>query len=163
MKKFIIDAFNVIHKSSELRAKLGISPAIACNSLLSIISVYSAKYPSYSFIFVVDGNFEDIFISNIKITIKSSKNLTADQIIKEQIAFLSNTRNFTCVTSDTEVHNFARIHGCQVISSENFLKELQISQFSQYKSKSKFKNIKSEKPTNVSKKSIDEFKKLFES
>jgi predicted RNA-binding protein with PIN domain len=163
MKKYIIDAFNVIHKSSELRAKLGNSPAIACNSLLSMISVYSAKYPSYSFIFAVDGHFEDIFISNIKIKILTSKNQTADQIIKDQISLLTNTKNYFCITSDTEVHNFARIHGCQVISSEKFLKEIQTSQFNQQKTTSKFNNIKSEKPTNVSKKSIEEFKKLFES
>ena len=128
-----------------------------------MISVYSAKYPSYNFIFAVDGNFEDIYISNVKITIISSKNLNADQIIKEQIAHSNNTKDLTCITSDTEVHNFARIHGCQVISSENFLKELQTSQFNQQKTKSKFKNIKSEKPTGISKKSIEEFKKLFES
>lgn len=48
----------------------------------------------------------------------------ADDKIKHQIEDADNPRNIIVVTSDTGIKAFARKCGCEVISSENFIKQL---------------------------------------
>lgn len=177
MKTFIIDAFNLMHKNRDLAEKLKISPETASDSLIVLINSFAAIYPTYQFILVFDGNFQNtrqeiqigktgkvtiksqqlLNNSNPRIKIKFSGNESADKIIKIIIEGETNRKNLAVVTSDTEVHNFAKIHSCEVISSEDFNHKIK----NPPRKIKHEKSVRTEKPLSSSRNEIDEFKKLF--
>jgi predicted RNA-binding protein with PIN domain len=159
MKQYFIDGNNVIHKSSFLKQKFSQSPEIACNSLLAMIDTAFDKYSSYRFKVFFDGFNTGIVSPSHRIQTKNSGAKTADENLKKSISAIKSPANKIVVTSDTEVHNFARVHGVAVITSEEFLRQISGGSPAR-KSKSK-KNQKNEKPSASGKKEIREFLELF--
>jgi predicted RNA-binding protein with PIN domain len=163
MKIFLIDGNNVIHKVSTLQTKLQKSYILACSACIQYVYEYAHKYSSYKFIIFFDKLAEDLDTPLKNISVMSSMSQIADEQIKDHIAKSISTKNLTLVTSDTDLYNFGRVHACDTITSEQFIKLLSgtsISQTSTQSTKSK-NNRKNEKPNSASKKEINEFKKLF--
>lgn len=161
MKQYIIDGFNLIHKSSALKSKLSQGKNIAVAALIEIVRQYAADYPSYSFTIFIDGAKDCEVLKPAKVeTIFSGKTLTADELIKQYVAKHHQAKLLTVVSSDVEVYNYARIHACEAIISEDFLKIIQkpkaINTAYKYA-----KSTKKEKPNSASRKNIEEFKRLF--
>ena len=89
-------------------------------------------------------------INVIKIKIIYAKDLTADEMIKEEIERSINPRNLIVITSDSNLRNFARKCSCTIISSEDFSKQIKSPSSAEEESK-----IIQEMND------LDEFKKLF--
>ncbi len=159
MKKFLIDAHNLIHKDAELKKKFIKNPATASNSLLELVRIFSNKYPSYKFLVIFDGYFEGVSIPHPSITTIFSHKQTADTIIKEQIKNSLSTKNIVVVSSDSEVLSYSRIYSCELYTSEEFLLFIKPIEDTPIKS-SNFENNK-EKPNFTSKKDMDFFKNAF--
>lgn len=163
MKHFIIDAHNVIHKSAFLSSQIENSIDIARNSFLQMLSQFSHKYKSYKFTVYFDGKIGYIAVESKSIQIISSLDREADELIKEKIAKLKTTKNVIVVSSDNEIASYAKVHACDILTSQDFLSQLNVLvsvKTNNTKAKSKSK-IKTEKPNFTTKKDLDEFKKLF--
>jgi hypothetical protein len=145
MLHYIIDGNNLIGKISSLKHLP--DKQVAREKLALLLEKYfHGRKVKVSLHF--DG-FENnpIKISGVKIYY--SQNRTADEMIKNEIEKIKNTKSVIAVSSDTEVASFAKVCGCQIKSSESFYKELITSNK---------KSSESEKPTDFNK---EEFKKLF--
>lgn len=117
------------------------------------------KYSSYRFKVFFDGFNTGIVSPSHRIQTKNSGAKTADDNLKKSISAVKSPANKIVVTSDTEVHNFARVHGIAVITSEEFLRQINGEGTAR---KTKTKNIpKNEKPIASGKKEIREFLELF--
>lgn len=161
MKHFIIDAHNVIHKSSFLKSQINTSIDVARNALLQMIKNYLVKFPSYKYTVIFDGiiGYNSVNAHNIKI--QNSGEKEADELIKLKISKLNSTKNVIVVSSDHEITAFAKVYACEILSSESFLNlisDIVISKIG--KTKINKKN-KSEKPNTPSKKEMNEFLELF--
>lgn len=159
MKIYLIDAFNLMHKIPDTKKLLNKSKEIACESLtakFNDIIIRNNQGNMYKLVF--DGNFSSQSAKNNNLTIIESRGKSADEVIKKMIDKAKNKRIISVVSSDTEVHNYARLNSCEVVSSEKFISLY----FSRLKQKhTKGDNLNFEKPTYVSKSEIDELKKLF--
>lgn len=144
MLHYIIDGNNLIGKISSLK-NLPDKQSAREKLTLLLEKYFLEKKIRVSLHF--DG-FENVPIKVSGIKIFYSQNRSADEMIKNEIEQIKNTKNAIVISSDTEIASFAKVCGCQVKSSENFYKEL-------ISSKGK---IDDEKPTDFNK---NEFKKLF--
>lgn len=167
MKIYLVDAYNVMHKIPDLKRMLNSSKDVACESLLvKIDSLKRGGRLRNSFYVVYDGFFESTMATDPNLKIIQSKGKTADEIIKRHIDKSPNKRNITVVSSDTEVHNYARLNGCEVIESAQFIKTYLSTESSggSNGSTSPAKGNptgKSEKPSHVSRGEVNEMMKLF--
>lgn len=124
---------------------------------MQLLGPFAQSYTNYSIIAVFDGKPGNLYSSYSNIQIKYSNEITADKVIKQLISKSVNPRTIAVVSSDREVQNYARIHAATSMESNSFLNLLK-----KPKPKStKLLKEKTEKPNYVSKKEIEEFKKLF--
>ncbi|MBK8981967.1 MAG: NYN domain-containing protein [Ignavibacteria bacterium] len=156
MKKIIlIDGNNVLHKSSVLK-QLFIKDKIAARR--SLIEKVKTRFGSGCNIeFYFDGHSDSkssgVFFSG---------NKTADELIRSRLERSEDHRNFTVVSSDNFVTGLAKACGCIVISSEEFLKDIENDGLV-----FKGKNINelyipdSEKPRSLSRKELEFFRDKF--
>lgn len=154
---YIIDAFNVIHKSTSLRSIMLNSITEAGNSLIAKINNFAKGYPTYKFILVFDGTKFPINIYNTKINSLFSNNKTADELIKSYVN-KEQSNNLIVVSSDNEVYNNARINAKIVMTSEDFLKEIERTKTTVFRNS---KNKNKEKPQFTTKKDMKEFLEIF--
>ncbi|HEX2786379.1 MAG TPA: NYN domain-containing protein [Ignavibacteria bacterium] len=148
MKTIIIDGNNLMHKIY----------GNADNQLAIIERVKTFVGKKDKVIFYFDGVGE----SNRSDVIFSGKK-KADDLMREFIEKFKNHKMLKVVSSDREISGLAKVCGCEVQSSEEFYKEMN------KKNVMKGKNVnqrfiydeKGEKPSSVSRKSLDEFRKLF--
>jgi predicted RNA-binding protein with PIN domain len=159
MKHFLIDAHNVIYTSQLFKKQLDNSLDHARNSLLQMINSYSQKYPSYKFTVIFDGKigYNSTYSSNISVV--SSGNKEADELIRKKISKTNSTKNLAVVSSDHEVVSYAKINACEIITSASFINLINNS--TKKKSKATKKNNHPEKPYSSSKNEIEEFKRIF--
>lgn len=148
MKTIIIDGNNLMHKVY----------GNANNHLAIVESVKTFAGRKDKVIFYFDGVGEsdrsDVIFSGKK---------KADDLMREFIEKFKNHKMLKVVSSDREISGLAKVCGCEVQSSEEFWNEMN------NKRSMKGKNVnqkfiyddKSEKPSGVSRKSLDEFRKLF--
>ena len=61
---------------------------------------------------------------NLDIRVVYTKDESADDYIKSMIEKSKNPKTIVVATDDREVKDFARIHGCQHISSPNLIKKI---------------------------------------
>lgn len=117
MKTFLIDGNNLIGKDKSLsspeksRSKLGYK-------LEKYFSQKKAKVTLY-----FDG-FEKDKLNFRGMGIKYSNSREADSLIRDDISSNKNKKLITVVTSDIALSSFAKKCACGVISSENFLSEI---------------------------------------
>lgn len=158
MKIFIIDTLNVIFKSKDLKNK---NKENAVSSFCIILSNYIKKYPSYKIMLIVDGTISNINNYHKNISIIESLNITADNKIKEIVESSPLKNKLEVVSSDTEVYNFARMNGINVILSEDFLKMINFQNINRMQNKSNKSISDTSKPQKSSKKEIEELSQLF--
>ena len=153
MKYVIIDGYNLLHKIPGLRNLMKENPDSAQMNLL-----YTARRSLNSgekLVLVLDG------YSNFKSSdIIYSGNVTADEVIRNFIEDHYAKDSITVVSSDSYITGLAKVCGCEVIKSEDFVKLNKLSDLSLPR-KEKKETKEEEKPTDISKKDLEEFKKYF--
>ncbi len=159
MWHYILDAFNIIHKSKELKELMDFSPEAGGMGLVKLLDSILNKYPSYKFTVIFDGKWDNVYSRNKNIKIKMSGALPADDLIRELIKIDKRPSNCVVVSSDMEIYNFARLYACTAMKSEDFL----FSRPGREAIKTAASLIKgeTEKPEFVSKYEIESMKKLF--
>lgn len=146
MRHFIIDGNNLIGKMQALKSKDKISER---ENLAFILERYfSKKKIKVSLHFDGHQNLS-IKVTGIKIFYSGSR--TADEMIKQEIERSSSRKNTTLISSDNNLREFARVCSCSVVSSEEFVREINSTQTDDEENKI-IESMKQNK---------DEFKKLF--
>ncbi|HMR39428.1 MAG TPA: NYN domain-containing protein [Ignavibacteria bacterium] len=156
MKTIIIDANNVIHKDIQLKALFIKDKESAQLALVEKVKAGLNRDEKVFFVFDGHGKSGDN-------SVEYSGNKTADEIIRKRIETFKDVKKLTIVSSDNGITGLARVCGCKVKSSENFLNDL-----SKKQNVTSGKNINqnylydlNEKPDSMNKKEIEEFKKYF--
>ena len=122
MIKYIIDGNNLIgkiHSLSSLQKKDKQTPREKL--VLMVEDYFHHKKINVSIHF--DG-FEKIPIRTNKTKLHYSRDKIADIKIKNEIENEKNRKNLTVVTSDNNIKEFAKVCRCEVISSEEFAKQI---------------------------------------
>lgn len=125
MKKFLIDGNNLINAHPKLKSIFQKNKDDARENLEIIINDFLLEKNNEATIFL-DG-FESqhsFYKRNKKLSIKYSKTKTADELIKRTIDNEKNKRILVVVSSDIEIMKYARLNGCDVYSSQAFIKHL---------------------------------------
>lgn len=148
MKTIIVDGNNLIHKIKKIKDLYLKDSTSAQLSLQESIKTYIEK--NVKLIIYFDGTG-----SSRQKEIVYTGNDTADNLIKEYINKNYTKEKITVVSSDNEITRFARVCSCKVIKSEDFYKEIQSSSIH-------FGIMdNSEKPNKITRKELEEFKRLF--
>ena len=122
MKHYIIDGNNLIGKIKSLRQLQNKSGQASREKLAFMVDKYFyGKKVQVTLHF--DG-FKDLAINTSKLKIHYSEKRTADDLIKHQIEMENNPRLITLISSDSNLVQFAKVCRCEVISSEDFAREL---------------------------------------
>ena len=148
MKHYIIDGNNLIGKDKSLNQIQKKNKQQSREKLALILGRYfSKRKASVSLHF--DG-FENDLIKVPGVKIIYSGSVTADEKVKIEIDRSKNPKNNILVTSDSNLAEFGRVCSCQIIKSEEFIRNF--SQMNNHKEE----DIKSNPVTN-----IEEYKRLF--
>ena len=148
MKHYIIDGNNLIGKDKSLNQIQKKNKQQSREKLALILGRYfSKRKASVSLHF--DG-FENDLIKVPGVKIIYSGSVTADEKIKIEIDRSKNPKNNILVTSDSNLSEFGRVCSCQIIKSEEFIRNF--SQMNNHKEE----DIKSNPVKN-----IEEYKRLF--
>jgi len=149
MKHYIIDGNNLIGKIGSLSKLQKKDKQRAREQVAFLIQQYfQNKKVSVSLHF--DGYpAQSIKFYNGKIIYSANK--TADEKIKEEIEEAKNRQNIIVVSSDNNIKEFARVCGCEILSSEKFGELI-----------TQTKTVDEEKPQINSPSDIEEFKRLFD-
>ena len=148
MKSFLIDGNNLIGKISSIKKIKNKDKESVREKLVFLIEDYFHRKKGKVYLHF-DG-FENVPLRLSKGKIIYSEKSTADNNIKEQIERAKNRKNLIVISSDHEIQNFARVCSCEVLSSEEFAKEL-TSKKNANEEESRIKSIDD----------IEEFKRLF--
>ena len=150
MKHYIIDGNNLIGKISFLNKLQKTDKQRAREQVVFLIQQYFHNKKVNISLHLDGFPSQPINLYNGKIIYSHSK--TADEKIKEQIEETKNRKNIVVVTSDNNLREFARVCGCEILSSEKFGKSI-----------TQKKDVDEEKPQINSEGDIEEFKRLFDS
>ncbi len=163
VKTYLIDGNNVMHRLPSSKAKLKSDYSNACLALINSVKNYASRYSSYKFIIFFDGFTESVVANHPAIKLEWSFSKTADELIKSHISHHYERSNFTLVSSDTELHNFSRLHSLEIISSDEFIKLFDVSNIANNNCSkvSTTKNKKGEKPNSAGRKEVSLMMKLF--
>ena len=148
MKSYLIDGNNLIGKIGSIKRIQSKDKQLARERLVMMIEKYFNKRKGKVFLHF-DG-FQNNPLSLSKGKIIYSEKSKADKKIKEQIEITKNRRNLIVISSDHEIQDFARVCSCDVLTSEEFAKDL-----------SSGKNINEEENRIKEMNDVEEFKKLF--
>jgi predicted RNA-binding protein with PIN domain len=164
MKHYILDAHNILHKHPQWRRLIEQRELRqARQALVDAIVQLAERYPAFFFTLVFDGINTSVRAPYRNIAVyEAPRGTPADVIIKQRIDADPHPRQCIIVSSDTEVHNYARRSGCTVMAAHDFLQELQKPRYD--KSSDEFALLKSgsaEKPSALSASEREEFRRLF--
>ncbi len=149
MKHYIIDGNNVIGKSKELLELQKKDKQLSREKLaFKLGNYFRGKKAKVTLHFDGYKNMP-INISGIKVIYSDNKE--ADTSIRTQIEQTKNRKLLIVVTSDHAIQNFARACSCEILPSENLLKQ------TAHQNDSDDENKKIESMNNE----LDEFKRLF--
>jgi len=158
MKTIIIDSNNVIHKDVQLKALFNKDKEAA--QLALVEKVKGGLGRDMKAVFVFDG-----YGKSTNRTVEYSGSFTADEIIRRKIENFTDVKKLTIVSSDNGITGLARVCGCTVESSENFLSEISrkqsVTSGKNINQNYIYNNDKNEKPERMNKKDLEEFKKYF--
>ncbi len=149
MKSFLIDGNNLMGKINSIKRIQNKDKESAREKLVFLIENYF--YNKKAKVYLHLDGFENTPLKLSNGEIIYSEKSSADKNIKEQIEGTKNRKNLIVVSSDHEIQNFARVCSCEVLSSEDFAKELTSS-----------KKINEEENRINSINDIEEFKRLFD-
>ncbi len=122
MKKYLIDGNNLIGKIPSL-AKLQQKDKQAARAKTAFLidRFFSSRKAD---VFLHFDGFPGEKINTAKIKVIYSENTTADERIKKQIEKENNKRNLIIVSSDGNIKQFAKVCSCDIITCEEFGKDL---------------------------------------
>jgi len=124
---FIIDGYNLLYKSSDLKKNIETDINSAREKLiLQLDNFFSSKRASVYLVFDGVSNFTHFNpYSTPKIRVLfSKKNQKADILIKKIIDESQNKSLITVISSDHEVYQYAKVSRCKAIKSEEFLQKM---------------------------------------
>jgi predicted RNA-binding protein with PIN domain len=147
MKSYIIDGNNLMGKIGSIKKIQSNDKQFARERLVMLIEQYFNCHKGKVYLHF-DG-FQNTPINLSKGKIIYSEKSKADKKIKEQIEITKNRRNLIVISSDHEIRNFARVCICNVLSSEDFAKDLTSKKIDEEENRIKAIN------------DVEEFKKLF--
>ena len=149
MKKYVIDGNNLIGKIRSLGNLQKKDKQAPREKLTHLVERYFSN-KKVEVILNFDGFAnQKIIVSKMKLVY--SDKISADEKIKKQIEAEGNKRNLVVISSDNNIREFAKVCSCEVISSEDFGKEITKSQ-----------NADDEESRIKAMDDIDTFKKLFD-
>lgn len=122
MKHYIIDGNNLIGKIKPLRALQNKNGQASREKLAGMVDRYF--YGKKVRVTLNFDGFRDLAINTSKLKIYYSEKRTADELIKNQIEMENNPRLITLISSDHNLVEFAKVCRCEVISSEDFARDL---------------------------------------
>lgn len=163
MQTYLIDALNLIYKSSELKKSLGRGLDIAVEALLIKFNSIAENNKTNKYVIFVDGKefkFFTVLRSNVEIKFSGSGR-AADLLIKDMIHGNTKKKLLTVISSDREIYNYAKIYANEALLSEDFIKKIKPKYSNKYSGFQKETN-KKEKPQGVSKKEINRMLALFQ-
>lgn len=162
MQNVILDAHNIMHKDASMKRQMDSSLTGARQSLVYLVEGLARKRPDVTYTLVFDGVNAAVLSALPNVVIRETRRFQeADDVIKDLVRQQERPYLTTVISSDTEVHNFAKRSGCIVKSSESFLREARTS-VSGAKSSPQDKRLATDdKPTHVSRSEIEVMKKLF--
>ena len=117
MLLYIIDAYNVTHRISELRYSDNI-PRLFIQYIRRNKLLGSANNKA---VLVFDGYTQAPFVDG-NITVKFSCNREADDVIRDMMADLKNKSMTVVVTDDRAIRDFVSAQGVKIIRTYDFLK-----------------------------------------
>ena len=160
METIVIDAYNLMHKVSELRLLLSQSQDICVDTMIAKLrSHYFGK--GIKCILVFDGFGMNRHESNI--SVKFSKTQVgpdyghADALIKHLVEKSKNPKLIKVVSSDREIVSFAKECGSRILTSESFWGEVKEKRIERIEAARESK----EKPEVVTKGEFDFLMKEF--
>ena len=148
MNSFLIDGNNLMGKINSIKKIQNKDKESAREKLVFLVEKYF--YNKKGKIFLHFDGFENTPLKLSKGEIIYSDKSSADKNIKEQIERTKSRKNLVVISSDHEIQNFAKVCSCEVLSSEEFAKELATS-----------KKINEEENRIKSINNVEEFKRLF--
>jgi predicted RNA-binding protein with PIN domain len=162
MQHYILDAHNIMHKDATMKRQMDSSLTEARQSLVYLVEGLARKRPDVYFTLVFDGVNAAVASSLRNVVVRETRRFQeADDIIKDLVRREERTHLATVISSDNEIHNFAKHSGCTVKSSESFLREARASVSGTKSSPQDKRLATSDKPTHVSRSEMEVMKKLF--
>lgn len=151
MLTYLIDGNNVIHANPDWEKTFNENPENAKNYLIQKVVDFFRDTKNQATIFFDGFTFVHSFskISN-NVSIKHSKNKTADETILITIEKSKNRKNLVVVTNDVPLSSKAKLYQCRIISANDFIKNLTTP-----------KKSSSDKPEQLSKSEIEYWLRLF--
>jgi len=157
MRTIIIDANNLLYKVYKYKRTQ--NKDSGSDDRISLVEKIKTLLGNrVKVIFVFDG-FGDI--KNRSVIFSGKK--TADEVIREYVKDFKNHKLLSVVSSDKYITRFAKVCGCDIQSSEEFWQSISLEG-----NPTRDKNInqnfiydEEEKPSRMSKKDIEEFRKYF--
>ncbi|HPN37977.1 MAG TPA: NYN domain-containing protein [Melioribacteraceae bacterium] len=123
-KRYLIDGNNLLHKIPKLSRNNNTDSRLTL--ALKVDRYFTGKNIICTIVF--DGHRKDIIRTN-KIRIEYSGNLTADDVIRNEIERAKNTKLLTVISSDNGITDLAKVCSCEIIKSEEFSKMLDNNNF----------------------------------
>ncbi len=155
IKTYIIDGYNLIHKSAKLKKIFLENPQSARESLVSTLSNFFTTRKDKCIV-VFDGNLNipsALSTPKVKVIFSAPPNKADDEIKKIIMSKdLNERKNFIVVSSDNEIINCAKACGAGRMSSEEFLKILN----------SRNESLKRDDEKPIIKLTEEEIKRMFE-
>ena len=161
MLHYILDAHNIMHKDATMKRQMDSSLTTARQTLLSLVEGYARRRRDILFTIVFDGVNAAVQRQEINVNVRETRRFQeADEVIKDLVRLEEQTRRVTVISSDTEVHNFAKLSGCAVKSANAFLRELR-SDSSTKPTPEARRLASTDKPDNVTKAELEAMKRMF--
>lgn len=148
MLQYLIDGNNVIGKSPSIKILEKKDKQLPREKLAFQIERYFFNKKVKVKLFFDGFANLPIKVSNIKIIYSNNK--TADELIKNEIENSKSRGAITVVSSDNNIKEFAKVCGCNILISEEFISLLE-----------KNNNFGEEEERIKNINNVDEFKKLF--
>lgn len=151
MKQYLIDGNNIIHSNPNWKVIFDEDKERAKNLLVQKVVNHFKDSKNKITIFFDGFNFNHSFTNvSYNVSIKHAKNKTADETILITIEKSQNPRNLVVITTDLELQRKAKLWGCKVVSSEEFIEQLD-----------KHENTNLEKPDELSMNEMNEWLRIF--
>jgi predicted RNA-binding protein with PIN domain len=161
MLHYILDAHNIMHKDAVMKRQMDSSLTTARQTLLSLVEQYARRRRDILFTIVFDGVNAAVQRQEINVNVRETRRFQeADEVIKDLVRLEEQTRRVTVISSDTEVHNFAKRSGCNVQSAPTFLRELRSDNGSKPTPEAR-RLASTDKPDHVSRAELEAMKRMF--
>lgn len=152
-KKWLIDAYNLMHKIPPISRLLENNPGEARRYLMDALSVFCQNNSRTAHV-VFDGAAGSENIKRKNLSIAYSHNKKADDLIISLLSKKNAQKKWIVITDDNEILQKARIYGVENQSSSGFAKRLNLQQ--KQPSKSRPKPLQKNSDVIVSDKEVDE-------